>query len=200
LKKSLSFINNAWNKNRQLFYKISEEYYLDIIKSLLQDRKTRLNEVNLESEKSCLLARQIENPDYGNSPKNKVYIPKNPAYFNSIPKIAFSYWDMSNLSFLHYLTLYTFKKHHPDWEIVLYYPKRRVTYDSWVSFENKEKYNSFSYVKALKEMDIKIVEIDFELGFEGIPFYLSEVAKWILSGSIQLNQRVDLPPTTLTTI
>ena len=166
-----------WKKNEKAFYKNTQEYFLEIIKRLLEDKITTLDEVPLNSEKSCLQARLTENPDYSNSPKNQIYQPSNIKYFNSIPKIAFTYWDMSNLSFLHYLTLYTFKKFNPDWEVVLYYPKRRFIYNSWAGFENKKKYTSYNYVKELIKMDIKMVEIDFESGFEGIPFYLSEVTK-----------------------
>jgi len=170
-------IYTQWKQNQKVFYEHTEEFFLEIVKGLLKEKITKLDEVPFRSEKICLQARLIENPDYANAPKNQIYCPPNIKYFNSIPKIAFTYWDMSNLSFLHYLTLYTFKKFNPDWEVVLYYPKRRFVYNSWTGFENKKKYTSSNYIKELLKMDIKVVEIDFESGFEGIPFYLSEVIK-----------------------
>ena len=42
-----------------------------------------------------------------------------------IPKLAHFYWGNDTLSFLRYLSIYTFSKFNPDWRIQFYYPAQK---------------------------------------------------------------------------
>ena len=157
-----------------------------LIRALLKNKIYKAKDIKNKEAKSILNQVLVQNNSVGNSISNKLYEPDNVSYFNNIPKIAFTYWDMSSLSFLHFLTLYTFKKHNPEWEVVLYYPKKRVVIKTWSTPENKTEYMSDDYLDCLSELNIKIVEIDFENYFPEIPYYLPEVIKsdmfrlWVL--------------------
>lgn len=183
-----NYIKQKWLKNKKL-YDIQKINY-DILKDDIDDKFKYLTKKLIENKiykKKYLIDNNfnniikvlddnlIKNNNYSNY--NKIYCNYEKGYYNNIPKICFTYWDMSNLSFMHLLTLYTFKKNHPDFDIILYYPKKRVNINTWTSFENKEKYNNISYLDCLDLMNIKIVEIDFENELDDIPFYLSEVIK-----------------------
>ena len=150
----------------------------EIVKILLENKIYKikyLKENNFNSIIKTLDKFFIKNDSY--SSVEGVYNPINVTYINNIPKILFTYWDMSNLTFMHFMTLYTLKKHHPDYEIILYYPKKRITQKTWTSFENKIEVNCKCYKKYLVLLNIRIIGIDFENDLPDIPFYLSEVIK-----------------------
>jgi len=109
--------------------------------------------------------------------KNIIYSPNYEYSFHNIPLYAFTYWDMSSLSFMHFLTLYTFRKHHPYWTFVLYYPSKRVVSKTWKTYENKMETTTENFFHKLKELNIITVEIDFEVFLPDIPYYLPEVIK-----------------------
>jgi len=186
-------ISKRWIKNKRLYECLKLNYELENEKSfsvneitkILLDNKIYKIHFLIENKFTNILNELnkylIEN-SFGNLVKSNnilhgIYNPQNISYYNNIPKIFFTYWDMSTLSFIHFLTLYTIKKHHPDFEIILYYPKKRVCVNTWKSFENKVEINCKSYINYLKLLDIKIIEVDFEKNIPDIPFYLSEVIK-----------------------
>jgi hypothetical protein len=94
--------------------------------------------------------------------------------YNKIPKILFTYWDGSRISFLHYLTIYTLHKHHKDWKIILYIPKLYQKNKSWLSFENKEEYKNIDYFDNILNLNIDIRLIDMS---EIIDHNISEIIK-----------------------
>lgn len=156
----------------------TETKYKDVINFLIKNKIYKNNFLISNNFKGILKIindNSILNPQISN--EKHLYNNENIEHINNIPKIAFTYWDMSNLSFLHYLTLYTFKKYNNDFKVILYYPKRRILANTWTSNENKSKYNNISYIPFLKKLDIHIVEIDFENDIPEIPFYLPEVIK-----------------------
>lgn len=80
----------------------------------------------------------------------------------SIPKIAHFYWGNDQLSFLRYLSVYSFAKFNPDWIINLYYPKIRYQGEkTWYTKEHSRKYTGVNYIDRLFEMDIAKIEVDF---------------------------------------
>ena len=182
-------IKQKWLKNKKLFQckKLNyilenEDVELNKITEILIDnkilKKVYLIENNFNNIINKLNNYSIQNTNYNNyKPQNGIYNPLNIDFINNIPKILFTYWDMSNLTFMHFLTLYTIRKHHPDYDIILYYPKKRFTAKTWKSFENKIQTTCKSYINYLKLLNIKIIEIDFEENIPDIPFYLSEVIK-----------------------
>jgi glycosyltransferase involved in cell wall biosynthesis len=95
--------------------------------------------------------------------------------YNNIPKILYTYWDGSRISFLHYLTIYTLRKKHMDWHIILYIPQRRQLKKSWISFENKQEYSNIDYFDNLLNLDIDIRLVD--ISKIGIEDNISEIIK-----------------------
>jgi hypothetical protein len=85
--------------------------------------------------------------------------------FTSIPKIFHCYWDGSNFSFLHYLTLVSFRKHHPDWKMILYMPKHRCCRKPWKTVQ-VGSYNGPNYLSHAKTLcEVKIIDFN-EIGFK----------------------------------
>jgi hypothetical protein len=80
-------------------------------------------------------------------------------YLPKIPKILHLYYGNINLSFLRYLTIYSFAKYNPDWDIRLYVPKVLTKIEnSTVEFivDIKNYFNELQKIPS-----VKIVEIDF---------------------------------------
>src|SRR5207248_1387693 len=74
-----------------------------------------------------------------------------------IPKVLYTYWDGSVMSFLEYLTIVTFKEHNPDYDIVLY-----------MSETYKEVKQGVNYLEDLLRIKwLKVRKMDFEkIGFK----------------------------------
>ena len=81
-------------------------------------------------------------------------------HLSRIPKRAFFFWGTESLPWVRYLTLETFRKHHPDWEMFLY----RLP----VLQKNTTNYNAVDCWPKVNTLNIKIEEIDIEkqLGVE----------------------------------
>ena len=105
-----------------------------------------------------------------------------------IPKIAHFYWGEEKLPFLRYLTITSFIKYNPDWEVRFYYPKYRTTGKSWTTHEHKYDINvTEDYTPKLKDLNIQMSEMDMTL--IGIGNDLSEVHKsdylrWFLLANV----------------
>lgn len=104
-----------------------------------------------------------------------------------IPKIAYFYWGGETLSYLRYLTLATFKKYNPNWNVVLYVPKKLQKEISWISSEQKNTAASEDYFSWLEKLNIKVISFDMES--IGLSNSLSEVHKsdylrWHLLGTV----------------
>jgi hypothetical protein len=92
-----------------------------------------------------------------------------------IPKILHVYWGGRNLSFLRYLTVTTFMRHNPDWEIRFYYPTHPTINTSWFTPENKHAEPKTNFVEKLMQLPITKIPVDFtQYGFSND---LSEVHK-----------------------
>lgn len=85
-----------------------------------------------------------------------------------IPKILHLYWGKNKkLSFMKYMTVYSFNKFNPDWTIKIHYPKRTNFNESWYTPHQK----SYHYVGEdcfSKLFDIPNVigcEVDFDSDF-----------------------------------
>jgi dTDP-4-dehydrorhamnose reductase len=101
-----------------------------------------------------------------------------------IPKIFYSYWDGSPLSYLQYLTVVTFQEHNPDWKVIIYMPTNQYIYKTWSSSEQKTQYTGKNYLPELFKLNIEIKKVNFDtIGFKN---NVSEVIKsdylryWIL--------------------
>jgi len=85
-----------------------------------------------------------------------------------IPNNCFLYWGNKKLSFLRYLTIYTFAKFNPGWNIYLYLPTQLYTGKNvWVSKEQRDSYAGRDYSELLESVpNLKVIRIDMEtLGF-----------------------------------
>lgn len=101
-----------------------------------------------------------------------------------INKIMNFYWDMSNMSYLQYLSLVSFNKFNPDWQINLYVPIERVIAKTWKSDEQKCDYIGKDYYELVKTLKyVNIIQIDFtDIGIDNsIPdVFKSDILRWYL--------------------
>lgn len=92
-----------------------------------------------------------------------------------IPKICHMYWDGSPFSLLNAISVMSFKKYHPDWEIRMYQPISKYEHKSWNTDEQKTLYTKNDYFNVLSQFGVKFISIDFEqIGFKN---NVSEVIK-----------------------
>ncbi|NBR60033.1 MAG: hypothetical protein EBT86_00015 [Actinobacteria bacterium] len=90
-----------------------------------------------------------------------------------IPKIAFTYWEGDEFSFLNELTVHTFIYFNPDFKVIIYIPEKKSSnHKCWDtneqklqipktgSLENLKKYSNVEFVEINIE---KIVGINYDL-------------------------------------
>lgn len=97
-------------------------------------------------------------------------------HLKKIPKILHLYWGNDRLSFLRYLTVYSFRKFNPDWRIKVYHP--RIKYRgkrTWASFEQSVDFTGQNYLEKLNELEIDSCEINFR--YLGINSQIPETFK-----------------------
>ena len=90
-----------------------------------------------------------------------------------IPKTAHFYWGEPKLPWLRYLSIVTFSKQNPSWQIRIYVPNRRSSSRPWPSHEQKYTVTGPDYFPQLPGINI----IKFEGSDIGIPDDISEVHK-----------------------
>ncbi|NLF24390.1 MAG: methyltransferase domain-containing protein [Deltaproteobacteria bacterium] len=118
-----------------------------------------------------------------------------------IPRRVHFYWGNESTSFMRYLTVYSFLKLNPDWEVNLYIPasKYEGTETPWVTGESYDgvTYRGRDYSSDLYSLPgIKLWEVDFS----GYPFimnapenYKSDLFRWyILSHEGGLYSDIDI--------
>lgn len=71
-----------------------------------------------------------------------------------IPKIFFGYWGTDTFPFVRWATLKTFRKHHPDWQMILY---RKPVLDVY-----GDKTDPVDYWTRLDELNVEVRELDVE--------------------------------------
>ena len=80
----------------------------------------------------------------------------------NIPKILHVYWGGGPMSYMRFLTIKTFLKHNPDWEIQFLYPKYNSKNISWYTYENKDGFVSVkSFLQETMDLPITKTAIDF---------------------------------------
>jgi hypothetical protein len=101
----------------------------------------------------------------------------------NIPKILHVYWGGGNFHHLRFMTIKTFMKHNPDWEIIFAFPKYPTDNISWANPEQKYSISCKDFLSEAMKLPITKMEIDFEdYGFSN---KMSEVHK---SDVIRLQQ------------
>lgn len=119
---------------------------------------------------------------------------------NKIPKRAYFYWGNETISFLRYLTVYSFRKLNPDWEINIFRPSKK--YKGKIPWETGEFYDGVNfrgkdYTQELFGLDgIYIKEVDFSsypLVKDAPENYKSDLFRWyILSQEGGLYSDIDI--------
>jgi len=78
-----------------------------------------------------------------------------------IPRIAFTFWEGKQFTYLHYLTVYSFKKFNPDVKLIIYISKESDHLIRWPTHEHSLTYTNLIDVSILNNIpDIEIIEID----------------------------------------
>lgn len=80
----------------------------------------------------------------------------------NIPKILHVYWGGNNLSYLRYLTVTTFIRHNPDWNVRFYYPTHPTKEMTWHTHEQKGMPTITDYTEELMKLPITKVPVNFE--------------------------------------
>jgi hypothetical protein len=77
---------------------------------------------------------------------------------NNIPKRIFFYWGGENMSWMRYMTLYSFRKMNPEWEMILYISKMDIKDKMWKGSEEQDfsNYIGDNYFSKIKDLNIKI--------------------------------------------
>lgn len=75
---------------------------------------------------------------------------------------AHLYWGGGRLSYLQHLTIISFKKHNPDWDIILWMPKTISFFKpTWDTNEQVAEYTGKDYLAAIKELcTVKLIDFD----------------------------------------
>ena len=111
-----------------------------------------------------------------------------------IPKVANFYWGSRTMSFLRYLTIFSFKKYNPSWSIHLYVPKnisKEITWktkgnDNHHKIDNLEYSGKDYFQKLLSDVPLKLIEVDFSNSFitENAPEpHKSDLLTWQILGT-----------------
>lgn len=75
-------------------------------------------------------------------------------------KVCHFYWGGGALSYLQHLSVVSFKKHNPDWEVNLWMPKvSKLVAPTWESEEHVDRYTGKDFLEATKKLcNVKLVD------------------------------------------
>lgn len=79
-----------------------------------------------------------------------------------IPRVLFLYWGGRRLSWLRYLTVVSFKKHNPDWEIRVFRPTHPTIGTRWTTDEQRVKYEGKDWLEELPTEPIDMKDLGFD--------------------------------------
>lgn len=109
-------------------------------------------------------------------------------HLRKIPKIAHFYWGNNTISYLRYLTLSSFKKLNPDWDVRLYTPA--VKYygaKTWATPEHSGQYSGPNYISRLMSLPVKRLTFNFAhhgLSNEMPESFKADFLRWYLLGTV----------------
>jgi len=78
----------------------------------------------------------------------------------NIPRRVHFYWGGKVLPYLRYLTLYSFKRYNPEWEVILFVPDKLNEKQTWGTYENKERVDTKDYFDRVEDIGIRIKTFD----------------------------------------
>lgn len=83
-------------------------------------------------------------------------------FLTKVPKVIHLYWGGRSLSFLRYLTAYSFRKYNPDWKIKVHVPVTVCEEKTWKTHEHKRFIQiKRDYSNDLEKLDVEIIKHDF---------------------------------------
>jgi len=96
----------------------------------------------------------------------------------SVPKRIFFYWGNNKMSWMRYMTLASFRKHNPDWDMTLYTSSPRINYKIWKTknYQDFFCYEGKDYRRLLIDLNINMVP--FECDENLTPSHTSNFLKW----------------------
>lgn len=96
-----------------------------------------------------------------------------------IPKKVFFYWGNDEMSWLRYMTLYSFRKLNPDWEMELHVSHIDIKDKYWAGPEVQDfcSYKGRNYLSEVEKLGIKIKECPVFVDGAG-PSHNSNFFKW----------------------
>lgn len=99
-----------------------------------------------------------------------------------IPKIANFYWNLETpMSYLRYLTLLSFRKLHPDWQMILWTSASNVK-NVWKGVTEKQDFQNKiingNYLSQIDELGVQIKPFKSELCKTLAPNYLSDIIRF----------------------
>lgn len=105
-------------------------------------------------------------PSFAHLPKSKIKeinkIPSNKKWFLSVPKIIHFYWGAKYLSFLRFMSIYSFYKLNPDWQINLYLPEKCIIGTNWKGKQYENLFDGIDYLPIVKKMNINVINFKFK--------------------------------------
>lgn len=110
-------------------------------------------------------------------------------HLSRIPRKMHFYWGNESTSFLRYLSVYSFRKLNPDWEVNLYVPARghggEASWASWESYD-RAHFTGRDYSRELFSLPgLRVREVDFSAfpGMNGATeVHKSDFFRWHLLG------------------
>lgn len=100
---------------------------------------------------------------------------------NDIPRIANFYWNTETpLSFLRYLTLATFRHHHPGWKMNLWTSASNRA-NVWAGDHEKQDFQSYTgknYLDELTDLDVQVIPFNYQIAEGLAPNYISDIARF----------------------
>jgi mannosyltransferase OCH1-like enzyme len=83
-------------------------------------------------------------------------------YLEKIPKICHTFWGGDILPYIRFMTVVSFMKLNPDWQIWLWHPFRTYGDITWKSGEQEYKLTCKNYLSELMNLPINKEIVDFE--------------------------------------
>jgi len=90
-----------------------------------------------------------------------------------IPKRIFFYWGNEKMSWMRYMTLFSFAKYNPDFKITLYYNTQLNTEKTWNNHNEQDffKYKQKNYIDEIKKLNVEIKEWEIPQEILSSDFY-----------------------------
>ena len=87
----------------------------------------------------------------------------------SVPKIAFSFWEGDQFTYMHYLTIFTFSKHNPDFAIKIYtstnITSNLIKWDTGEHTKTLDNKYDFNQLSTIPNLEIIYINVEKEVDY-----------------------------------